>query len=194
MANSTYCGWCPKSVGTGAPCRVAAQSETLRTRYPRMAGHRLRQIKTRPCCGRRSRNGTPRRSCSLAASALPVSPIPKGLCPPALGCEERATQGNRVRESSTPTGLCHPVDYPSANKTRAHLRVVRTKRSGHCHGVAGLGMEFRLQAAGREQAWWSGEFSTGPTQPPPHRLKPELHTRTQKSAPACGNRTSYGRR
>ena len=32
-------------------------------------------------------------------------PIPKGLCPSAQGCEERATLGNRRRKFTTPTGL-----------------------------------------------------------------------------------------
>ena len=31
--------------------------------------------------------------------------IPKGLCPPAQGCEERATLGHRSQMESTPTGL-----------------------------------------------------------------------------------------
>ena len=34
--------------------------------------------------------------------------IPTGFCPPAQGCEERATLGNRRIEITTPTGLCHP--------------------------------------------------------------------------------------
>ena len=39
------------------------------------------------------------------ASPQPPAPIPKGLRPPAQGCEPRATLGKRVREGSTPTGL-----------------------------------------------------------------------------------------
>src|SRR5437773_12444314 len=34
-------------------------------------------------------------------------PIPKGLCLPAQGCEERATLGRRVPILPIPTGLCH---------------------------------------------------------------------------------------
>src|SRR5437016_4097481 len=34
-----------------------------------------------------------------------ASAIPKGLCPPAQGCEERATLGTRRQRFTTPTGL-----------------------------------------------------------------------------------------
>ncbi len=40
-----------------------------------------------------------------AADAAPAS-IPKGLCPPAQGCEARATLGNGRKTETTPTGLC----------------------------------------------------------------------------------------
>src|SRR5438105_705063 len=39
-------------------------------------------------------------SCTLRASS-----IPKGLCPPAQGCEERATLGNGPQEGPTLKGL-----------------------------------------------------------------------------------------
>ena len=42
--------------------------------------------------------------------AFPTSPsaIPKGLCPPAQGCEQRATLGKGSPQRSTPTGLWPP--------------------------------------------------------------------------------------
>src|ERR1035438_5185635 len=37
-----------------------------------------------------------------------LGPIPKGLCPPAQGCEARATLGFSSQSAPTPTGLQHP--------------------------------------------------------------------------------------
>ena len=46
--------------------------------------------------------------CACPASPLLRPPIPKGLCPPAQGCEQRATLGELRREVPTPTGLRPP--------------------------------------------------------------------------------------
>jgi len=51
------------------------------------------------------------------------------------------------------------------------------------------GMESRLQAAGRGNTRSLGEFSTRPAMLPPHRLKPELHTRMRKASPGQSSRT-----
>jgi hydrogenase/urease accessory protein HupE len=85
------------------------------------------------------------RGAALDQTALAHSPaIPKGLCPPAQGCEERATLGRGLEmNSSTPRGLCqfpadfeavlikqngqalhpmaHRIDFPGADNVEAHL-------------------------------------------------------------------------
>ena len=40
-----------------------------------------------------------------------IRPIPKGLHPPAQGCEERATLGTGSKSVSTPTGLQQPTSW-----------------------------------------------------------------------------------
>jgi len=49
------------------------------------------------------------------------------------------------------------------------------------------GMESRLQAAEHGKTRGLVEFSTRPTMLPPHRLKPELHTRMQTASPNFSN-------
>jgi hypothetical protein len=54
-------------------------------------------------------------------ASLPI-PIPKGLCPPAQGCEARATLGKCVREGSTPTGLRPGTKRGGRNPVRVGAR------------------------------------------------------------------------
>src|ERR1035441_1005079 len=71
---------------------------------------------------------------SSPASPPPRTPIPQGLCPPAQGCEARATLGELRLETPTPTGLRPLRLVPSRNPVgvdlcRASLpRVARASR------------------------------------------------------------------
>jgi hypothetical protein len=64
--------------------------------------------------------------------------IPKGLRPPAQGCEERATLGNHRENFATPLGLC----------------VSRTVTQGSsCLATLGFGSESRWDSQTGQQAW-----------------------------------------
>jgi len=54
-----------------------------------------------------------------------VRPIPKGLRPPAQGCEERGTLGNRFDAPPTPTGLWLLRHEPSRNPFGVGARFIR---------------------------------------------------------------------
>jgi len=73
-----------------------------------------------------------RRGC-LNHTRILHSEIPKGFCPPAQGCEERATLGQPFNQITTPTGCAHASDlcrnrYPPFTSTSCSRR----RNADHC--------------------------------------------------------------
>src|SRR5258708_5537544 len=69
-----------------------------------------------------------------------ASPIPKGLCPPAQGCEERATLGNGKEGVGNPNGV-GALWHVEHRHNPVGVGNVRTVFSQGCSSLATLGFE-----------------------------------------------------
>src|SRR5438128_546178 len=79
---------------------------------------------------------------SAVASACPLRgfPIPTGLCPPAQGCEERATLGKGAKEIGNPNGVV-ALGRGDYRRNPVGVGVVRTWFSQGSSFLATLGFE-----------------------------------------------------
>ena len=83
-----------------------------------------------------------------------LRPIPKGLWPPAQGCEERATLGDEPPGSPTPTGLWPFWAVPRRNPVGVEARSLPVSQGSlACSATLGFGTESLWDS----KAWWRGE-------------------------------------
>ena len=83
-----------------------------------------------------------------------LRPIPKGLWPPAQGCEERATLGDEPPGSPTPTGLWPFWAVPRRNPVGVEACSLPVSQGSlACSATLGFGTESLWDS----KAWWRGE-------------------------------------